>query len=232
MFTSLIKGVNNPCAVVGSVADNSTWNGLLSGQIACSCDLLELRLDGLPAGLAVDFLPADVPVLLTCRHRSEGGLAEMSEQVRMDRVSTLLPRAAALDWEIAHMGSAQSFLRAAKEQGVCIVASAHDFSATPDVAYLQEREREAREMGADIVKFAFRLQKPEDMMTGVRLLQQATGPMAVMGMGDLGPVSRLLYAQLGSVLVYGYLGNTATAPGQWAAAEFRRAIDRLSPAAR
>ena len=36
-----------------------------------------------------------------------------------------------------------------------------------------------------------------------------------MGMGPMGPVSRLLYSQLGSCLVYGYLGDREAAPGQW-----------------
>ena len=43
-------------------------------------------------------------------------------------------------------------------------------------------------------------------------------PVATMGMGPLAPVSRLLCAQCGSVLNYGYLGKTPTAPGQWDAA--------------
>ena len=88
-----------------------------------------------------------------------------------------------------------------------------------------EREREARAAGADIVKFAFRLQTLDDMMVGVELLRRADGPMAIMGMGPLGPVSRLLYAQHGSCLVYGYLGETPTAPGQWSAGLFRRALN-------
>jgi 3-dehydroquinate dehydratase len=50
-----------------------------------------------------------------------------------------------------------------------------------------------------------------------------------MGMGPLAPVSRLLCAQSGSLLNYGYLGTTATAPGQWDAALLRQAIARLAP---
>jgi 3-dehydroquinate dehydratase-1 len=49
-----------------------------------------------------------------------------------------------------------------------------------------------------------------------------------MGMGPLAPVSRLLCAQCGSVLNYGYLGETATAPGQWDAAILRAAVARLA----
>jgi 3-dehydroquinate dehydratase-1 len=47
-----------------------------------------------------------------------------------------------------------------------------------------------------------------------------------MGMGALGRVSRLLLAQLGSVLNYGYL-DQATVPGQWPAARLRELIREL-----
>jgi 3-dehydroquinate dehydratase I len=49
------------------------------------------------------------------------------------------------------------------------------------------------------------------------------------GMGPLAAVSRLLCAQCGSVLNYGYLGETPTAPGQWDAASLKAAIGRLVP---
>ncbi len=48
-------------------------------------------------------------------------------------------------------------------------------------------------------------------------------------MGPLAAVSRLLCAQCGSVLNYGYLGKEATAPGQWAAGALKEAIARLEP---
>jgi 3-dehydroquinate dehydratase-1 len=50
-----------------------------------------------------------------------------------------------------------------------------------------------------------------------------------MGMGVLAPVSRLLCAQCGSVLNYGFLGETPTAPGQWDSALLKQAISRLAP---
>ena len=51
--------------------------------------------------------------------------------------------------------------------------------------------------------------------------------MAVMGMDAMfGPFSRILYAEHGSCLIYGYLGDTPTAPGQWSAERFYRALHR------
>ena len=112
--------------------------------------------------------------------------------------------------------------------GVPVIASAHDFEKTPTLESLLEKEQAARALGADVAKFAFRLHCAEDMMTGVQLMRRASGTTTAMGMGPLGAVSRLLYAQHGACLVYGYLGDTPTAPGQWSAALCRQSLDRLT----
>lgn len=223
-----------PCAlpsgqislVVGSVADAAGWQQLLARDCAPDCDLLEVRADGL-ADMLTGQEQFSTPVLLTVRAQEEGGLRAYAAGERMALAQKLLPMAAALDWEIAFMEEASDLLASAKASGVTLIASAHDFDKTPKLAYLREQEQRARALGADVVKFAFRLNCYEDMQVGVELLRGASGPMAVMGMGSLGPVSRLLYAQHGSVLTYGYLGDAPTAPGQWSAAHFRGALTRV-----
>lgn len=221
-----------PPYVVGSVSDMQTWSAL-DGDAKVPCDVVELRVDAMPAGIGAGMLlqPQVMrPVLVTVRHESEGGLRPMRETERETLASFLLPLASALDWEIARMHEATDLLLAAKEDGVTLIASAHDFHKTPSLDELREKEQFARAMGADIVKFAFRLNSYEDMQIGIDLLRGATGPMAVMGMGPLGAASRLLYAQHGSKLVYGYLGETPTAPGQWSAELCLNALGSLTPA--
>ena len=223
-----MKIVSEKCRVVGSVPDWQTW----CHMAACGepeCDWMELRVDALPMELSAEQVMEQrptVPVLVTVRHQSEGGLREWgSESERLSMAQALMPMATALDWEIAQLPHAAELVHAAKSAGVTLIASAHDFNKTPSLEFLLQQESVARAAGADIVKFAFRLHTAEDMMVGVELLRRACGPMAVMGMGPLGPVSRLLYAQYGSCLVYGYLGETPTAPGQWAAGMFRKALN-------
>ena len=203
------------------------WQDVVQGRLELPCDVVELRVDGLPP----EITPADIlaapcprPLLVTVRDQAEGGLRPMSLAERAAWAAALLPAAAMLDWEIANLAAAPALVEQAHAAGVRIVASAHDFQKTPAVAYMQERERLARSLGADIAKFAFRLNDPQDMQAGLDLLAAATGPMAVMGMGPDGPASRLLYSRRGSCLVYGYLGNAPTAPGQLSAAELRRAL--------
>ena len=215
--------------VVGSVSSAEAW------QTACvaetlPCDVVELRADGLPAGTdwaALAQMRCCRPVLVTVRHESEGGLRSMDAAERVAIGRALLPMAAALDWEIARLEEAAELLAEARAAGVVTIASAHDFEQTPSLESLLEKEQHARSLGADVAKFAFRLHSAENMMTGVELLRRASGTTTVMGMGALGAVSRLLYAQHGACLVYGYLGDTPTAPGQWSAELCRRSLDAL-----
>lgn len=215
--------------VVGSVSTAEAWNAVCAAD-TLPCDVVELRADGLPAETdwaALAQMRCCRSVLVTVRHESEGGLRPMSATERVGIARALLPLASALDWEIARLDEAAGLLTAARAAGVVTIASAHDFEQTPSLDSLLEKEQRARILGADVAKFAFRLHSAEDMMVGVELLRRATGTTTVMGMGPLGAVSRLLYAQHGACLVYGYLGDTPTAPGQWSAALCRQSLDAM-----
>lgn len=218
---------NFPPYVIGSVTDWDTWLTLNDPVGIPPCNGVELRVDALPASIGCDDILAHriwKPVLITIRRAEEGGHRPISEEQRREMAARLLSIASGLDWEIDAMPEAAGLIRQAKNAGVTVVASAHDFQQTPELGVLLDKERTARHLGADIVKFAFRLNTVEDLQTGVELLRRRTGPVAVMGMGALGPVSRLLYAQMGSALVYGYLGDRESAPGQWPAKLFQEAL--------
>lgn len=214
-----------PPLVIGSVATAEQWQNL--NTTAAACDVVELRLDGFVPPEA-ELAACPKPLLLTPRCAEEGGLrADFPTAERAALALRLLPYAAALDWEIAHLAEVPELVAAAHAAGVPIVASSHNFERTPAADACREQEQRARALGADVVKFAFRLNAYEDMQLGVDLLRGAAGPMAVMGMGALGAVSRLVYAQHGSALIYGYLGSTPTAPGQWSAELCKNAISYL-----
>ena len=215
--------------VVGSVSSADAWQAACAAE-TLPCDVVELRVDGLPAETdwaALAQMRCCRPVLVTVRHESEGGLRPMDSAERVGIARALLPLAAALDWEIARLEEAAELLAEARAAGVVTIASAHDFKKTPTLESMLEKEQTARALGADVAKFAFRLHSAEDMMTGVELLRRASGTITAMGMGPLGAVSRLLYAQHGACLVYGYLGDTPTAPGQWSAALCRQSLDAI-----
>ena len=88
----------------------------------------------------------------------------------------------------------------------------------------------ALDAGAAAFKAAARLHGPGDLARLAEFQLRDHGlPVATMGMGPLAPVSRLLCAQCGSVLNYGFLGSRPTAPGQWDAATLRHAVRKLEP---
>jgi len=141
-----------------------------------------------------------------------------------------LEDAAAIDIEVANLAVMESAVSLMKARGVPLVASFHDFSATPPAAVWLEKLELARASGASVFKAAARLHQPTDLeaLASFQALDHGM-PVAMMGMGAMAPVSRLLCAQYGSVLNYGYLGNLPTAPGQWSAARLKDAIAALDP---
>lgn len=217
------------CRIVGSVPNWQTWCREVVKE-DLPCDWAELRVDALPPELTAKDIMEVFPrvgVLVTPRHQSEGGLREWQGDDRLRMTLDLLPMAVAVDWEAALLPQAQDLLQAAKARDVMLIASHHDFEKTPTAEEMLEIEASARAAGADMVKFAFRVRSLDDVQVGIELLRRATGPLAVMGMDAMfGPFSRILYAKHGSELIYGYLGDTPTAPGQWSAEHFKRSLFR------
>ncbi|MDO4817607.1 MAG: type I 3-dehydroquinate dehydratase [Akkermansia sp.] len=203
--------------IVGCITDWQLWQQAADGSLPLPCDVIELRVDALPPDVTYDDVlahPCPKPLLVTVRDAAEGGVREMPYVLRSAWALKLLPMAAMLDWELANLEKAPAMAQLVHAAGVQLVASFHDFNATPALDDLLAKERRARELGADIAKFAFRLNSGQDMQVGLDLLARASGPVAVMGMGPQAAESRLLYARQGSRLVYGYLGSTPAAPGQ------------------
>lgn len=221
---------NFPPCVIGTVTDWNTWLDCTSATSIVPCFAVELRVDALPANISANDIQSHLcrkPVLMTIRHHGEGGLRVMDESARIAQMSELMSMATAIDWEVRHICGAEALLQQARNAGVKVIASWHDFDKTPSLAELQAQEDYARSKGVDMVKFAFRLNSLEDMMVGAQLIREAKGSIAVMGMGDLGPTSRMLYSQLGSALIYGYLGDTPAAPGQWPTKLCSEVLDNL-----
>ncbi len=219
-----------PPLVVAAVNSWELWKSLSGRDLSDRCDWVELRVDGLPAELSPDrvmeYRP-QMPLLITVRSHEEGGLRQMTEGERFSLMRAYLPYAVAIDIEAAVIEQCPDLIAEAKARGIVIIASSHDFQVPPQVEYLREQEKKARACGADIVKFAFRLNEAADIRTGVELLCPAAEPLAVMGMGPLGPVSRLLYSQLGSRLIYGYIGDEEAAPGQWHVSLIKKTLASL-----
>ena len=172
------------------------------------CDWLELRVDNFfPKTIALRkaAVKLKLPRIVTVRHASEGGAATgITAQDRRALYGEFLEVAGMVDIELRREKEMRGLIREAREAGVKVILSHHDFQRTPSPERLRELSRKAREAGADVFKVA--------TMTGGGLDEK--GAVAVMGMGAFGKVSRLVLAQAGSCLNYGYLGKP-NASGQW-----------------
>jgi len=183
-------------------------------------DLFELRLDRLPAA-AVDrlenMLPKlGAPLIITARHPQEGGAGKLSLRKRRALLTRFLTCADYVDVELRSAIAMRSLLALAGKKKVCRIISFHSFKSTPSARLLSAKARQARAHRADIFKVATRTDKPVELR---RLLDFTTNcrvnlPVAVMGVGQLGAISRVLLARAGSVLTYASLGATSDIEGQ------------------
>lgn len=221
--------------VVGSFSSAGDLRDASAASVRECCDIVEIRLDLLVAeGLGGESPPwshlLEAPLLFTARRVEEGGALAMDPAARMELLRRSLDRAAWVDIEVASLREMEDLLIELGARGLPWIASYHDFKKLPDNATLARAARVARDAGAAAFKVAAMLESPADLARLAEFQLEDHGlPVATMGMGPLAPVSRLLCAQCGSVFNYGFVGKTATAPGQWESAFLKRAISALLP---
>jgi 3-dehydroquinate dehydratase I len=191
-------------------------------------DLFELRLDAAVARIeeirdAMGELRA--PLIITARHPQEGGFNDLSSRARCGLLRKFLPHAACVDIELRSAGPLATVLEEARAKKIRAIISFHDFSDTPRSARLDEIARGAHSLGADFLKIATRTDTQRQLTRLLDFFEQhrATMKIAAMGIGRLGRISRLEFAQLGSALNYAHLGTPQTA-GQLSIAQLRRAL--------
>ncbi|MDG2401017.1 MAG: type I 3-dehydroquinate dehydratase [Akkermansiaceae bacterium] len=197
--------------VVGAIADSSTLS-----TTPTDCDVVELRLDSLGTGENVHQFAKEcpLPVLITARGPEEGGESSWSTEERAHAYRAFLPHAAIIDIELCDFEALSSVIDDAKEIGIQVIGSLHDFEVTPEPASLAEKINTR----ADLHKFAFMAQSSDDIKKHLEIFERLSGrALSVMGMGPLGAAARPLMAEAGSLLNYGFLGATPTAPNQWPA---------------
>jgi 3-dehydroquinate dehydratase I len=186
-------------------------------------DLFELRLDRL-AGLADEVetvLPRlRTPLIITARDPREGGAHKLRLRQRRDLLARFLSHADYIDVELRTL---RAFLAIAKAKNVRRIISFHDFKSTPSARLLVAKAQNAKALRADIFKVATRTDTPTELG---RLLEFITKNrvnvrLAVMGIGRLGDISRVLLARAGSLLIYASLGPAPDVEGQLSLEQLR-----------
>ena len=217
-----------PC-VVGAIHSEASLRRALRLRPG-SVDLLELRVDHFaqdPGILLRKIERLAFPLLVTARHPAEGGANDLSFARRGALFMQFLPFASVIDVELRSVKRLGSVLAMARTHEVEVVLSHHDFRATPSPSRLETLQRSAQAAGADIFKVAALTSTPRDLSSLLSLLSNRSKlPLSVMGMGALGKVSRLVFAEAGSVLNYGYL-DRPNASGQWEATLLKQRLKEL-----
>lgn len=174
----------------------------------------------------------DIPLLFTFRTKKEGG----EKEIELEFYAEL--NIAAANTEFVDMVDVEIFsgdaivstiIEAVHSAGKKIIASNHDFFATPDKNDIISRLVKMQNMGADISKIAVMPNSKKDVLTLLAATEEmvsehATKPVVTMSMGGKGLISRLSGEVFGSAITFG-AAKKASAPGQIAVAELYNVLD-------
>jgi 3-dehydroquinate dehydratase type I len=222
--------------VVGAVySERSLQAALALDPPPAAPDLLELRIDHFadqPRMLdALETLAAGStrPLIATVRRAAEGGHGDLDAPSRRALYERFLPGAHYVDLELSSLAELRPIAERARQTAGGLIASHHDFHGGVRLGALRELAGRAAAAGAALLKAAVRVDQPWELAALLEFLGTETRlPLAGMGMGRWGRISRLAAAALGSRLNYGYLGDVAQVPGQWPVSVLRARINELA----
>ncbi|GEM01599.1 3-dehydroquinate dehydratase [Halolactibacillus halophilus] len=216
------KSRPNVCVAIVATTEamfNQRWQETRRADI----DVIEWRADYYTGDGAtpLSWLKAESrPVIYTIRTKEEGGEWPYQKDQYMARYKQAIDSGAVdvIDLEWARDGEAKTILKSyAKEHGVKVITSYHDFNATPDFKAGMKLLQALSEDGGDIVKLAVMPESKQDVLTLLSLTLEVkkviSQPVITMSMGQEGVISRLLGEWSGSVLTFGSVSQ-ASAPGQ------------------
>ncbi|NKY10028.1 type I 3-dehydroquinate dehydratase [Cellulomonas hominis] len=219
--------------------------------VAAGPDLVEWRVDHLGPGDAApgDAAPADVvaagrelraalgrlPLLVTIRTAAEGGLAAVADAdyVAVYRAVLEAGLADLVDVEVMRdEATVRTLVDLAHAAGALVVASNHDFDATPPQEEIVRRLLHMADRGADVLKIAVMPHDPGDVLALLAATWEASGrterPLITMAMAGTGVASRVAGGVFGSAATFGTVG-AASAPGQVELGALRAALAVVHP---
>lgn len=218
-----------------------TMLGKSPRELFQNIDLLEARLDSLPSGFhpfhsianfstkqplssELTLFPSTwpIPIIATARHPKEGGAQNLTVAQRRHLLEEALPWAFAIDVELRSFKQLASTLAHAKKEKRLVICSFHDFKTVPSLTRLERMASSAQEGGADLFKVACQIRDQEGLLRllAFQSMMSSDFPIATMGMGQGGKLSRFLLALAGSVLSYGWLYKPYIS-GQWSVGEIK-----------
>jgi len=203
-----------------------------------AADCLEFRLDlAADPGPELEAYGGELPLLVTNRADWEGGEADDDGRIETLRraiehgaVEAVDIELAALDGERGDADAARELVDRAREAGVSVVVSTHDFERTPPEPALKRRLRRASEHG-DVGKIAVTAAGRSDALSVLSVTHELTEDglaVATVAMGEAGSHTRAVAPVYGSKIGYAPVDpGEATAPGQYDLETLRRLVDEL-----
>jgi len=224
-----MSGIPRKSRVVGVIASENDLEAVL-GETGKLIDLCELRIDILePCSARLRDLATtlSIPKVVAVRDPVEGGLNQLSEARRSELFEEWFGLSSYIDLELRNLVRFRSLAGRAETAGIQIIVSLHDFDKTPSLQELETALDKSRGDRQRIFKIACKVTRWDDVKVLSEILEKhPETPIAVMGMGPLGKLSRILFAGLGSELAYVSVGNSV-ASGQWPADKFRLLLSEL-----
>jgi len=155
------------------------------------------------------------PMILTWRTSNEGGKLPLNiDEYRRIYLAAIHANVAAIDVEFWMIDLVSDILAAAKEAGVKVIVSRHDWSFPLN---LSSRIEELNIASVDIIKYATfasdAFQAKQLLDVTKELSFKLDKPLITMAMGEAGQVTRLEGYLYGSQLTFAYVGEES-APGQ------------------
>ena len=212
-------------------------------------DAVEFRMDLADEPLAqLEAYDGELPLLVTNRVEWGGGEAP-DDEARIDALVEAIDHSAveAVDVELDALDEGlledlldvdpvdpERVVEHARESGVSVVVSAHDFEAMPGRDSVRRVLMRAAEFG-DVAKFAGTAETVGDALDLLAVTHERTEAgdvVATMAMGEPGRHTRAVAPVYGSRIGYAPVDPArATAPGQYDLATLRSLVDRLQSAA-
>ena len=173
-----------------------------------------------------------IPVIFTRRSIREGGTAIPLDEDQVLAMYQAVCRSGAvdlLDYELSveprHFEAAVAL---ARETGVRLIASFHNFQETPSADTLLAKFVAMEQAGADIAKIAVMPKELRDVLTLLDATLSARNtlqiPLISMSMGGYGSLSRLFGWVFGSSVSFA-VGEKASAPGQVPIEQLNTVVD-------
>ena len=239
-------GTGQPKVCVSLIASN--FEELFAEALRISkldCDIIEWRADYFmyvndisfmrKAAYFIRYAIEDKPLIFTFRSLEEGGgqYIETDYYFELNRYMVHTGLVDIIDLELAKLTDYETdVLKFAKQKNVKVLLSSHDFNKTPSKTEMTEMIYDMDHLGADICKVAY---MPNDMTDVLNILESSNDihterndiPFIMIGMGELGRLTRLTGELFGSVLTFASSGKHASAPGQMAIPELRLSMNLI-----